>query len=147
LSLEVLRDIRALLVPGGVLALNVVGAASGPLSQSARAIHRTVQAVFPQVRIFRDGPVRAQEPDSIANLIFFASSEPLAFPSAGPFESARCQELLTTFEQWEVHFGADESVPLVTDARNPLSLLALPVSESFWSAMNELYPPSFWLAL
>lgn len=144
LSLEVLQRIREILVPNGVLALNVVGAASGALSESTRAIHRTVRSAFPHVRTFRDGPAdeRAQ---SISNVIFFASTGPLAFPIAGPFESASCEETLTTFQQWEVHFEFDGKAPPVTDARNPLGRLALPVSEDFRKAMNDLYPPAFWL--
>lgn len=45
----------------------------------------------------------------------------------------------------EVLKTIDPSAPVITDANNPLARLTLPVSEAFREAMNDLYPPSFWL--
>jgi spermidine synthase len=54
LSLEVLRNIHDLLHPGGVLALNFVGYEDGPHAEATLLVARTVRAVFPKVRTFRD---------------------------------------------------------------------------------------------
>jgi hypothetical protein len=51
-----MQRLENLLLPGGILAVNVVGAASGPLSESAQAVNRTIRAAFDHVRVFRDGP-------------------------------------------------------------------------------------------
>lgn len=145
LSLEVLLRLKELLVPGGVLALNVVGAEQGPLSASTQAVNRTLREVFPHVRAFRDGPPgHAESP--ISNIIFFASDEPLEFgPRTGPFDSDTCRDMLTNFERWEVLETVAPGAQLVTDAHNPLGRLALPVIEAYRAAMNRLYPTEFWL--
>src|SRR5204862_8012705 len=52
-SLEVLERIRAILRPGGVLALNFLGAEE---TVATLAVARTIRQVFPIVRAFRDGP-------------------------------------------------------------------------------------------
>jgi hypothetical protein len=142
LSVEVMRRLKELLLPGGILAVNIVGAETGPLSKSAQAVNRTVRTVFEHVRAFRDGPDSGAE---LSNLVFFAATEPIRFRATDAFESVGCRDMLTSFESWEVLETVDLSAPIVTDAHNPLERLALPVSEAFRNAMNQLYPPSFWI--
>ena len=143
LSLEVLQRLKALLVPGGVLCLNIVGAAAGPLSASTRAVNATVRAVFPHVRAFRDGPDRG--PGAISNIVFFAAAQVVRFKKPDMYESANCEAVLSSFERWEVFEEDDPSAHVITDAENPLSRLALPVSEAFRREMRALYPLEFWL--
>jgi len=143
LSLEVLQRLRTLLVPGGVLALNIVGAESGPLSAVTRAVNKTLQVAFPHVRVFRDGPNIPRE--NLSNIVFFASSEPIRFHAAPSFESDRCRNVLTAFQAWEFSTKVDSDAPLILDASNPLARLTLPISAAFRESMRALYPPSFWL--
>jgi predicted O-methyltransferase YrrM len=144
LSLEVLEQLERLLEPGGVVALNFVGTESGPLAASAHAVHRTLRAAFDHVRVFRDGPRESTSP-SLSNLVFFASNQPIQFQPASSFDSETCRNVLTHFQEWEVFKTADPNAELITDARNPLARLTLPVSEAFWKDMNRLYPPEFWV--
>jgi hypothetical protein len=143
LSLEVMQRLRGLLLPGGILAVNVVGAATGPLSEFAQAVNRTVRAAFEHVRVFRDGPKPG--PNGLSNLIFFASAEPVRFEATDSFESTACRDVLMAFERWEVLEAVDPTAPMITDAENPLGRLALPVSEAFREAMNEMHRPEFWI--
>lgn len=146
LSVEVLERIREVLRPGGLLALNFVGAYQGPLAASAQAVAATVRHVFPHVRCFRDlSP--AKDPEGLSNLLFFASDDPVDFaiPPGTTFESPLCEEILTSFQGWEVLRDVPAGAPVVTDARNPLARLSLPVSEAYRGLMRGLYGREFWL--
>jgi SAM-dependent methyltransferase len=143
LSLEVLERLKRLLLPGGVLCLNFVGAERGPLSASAQAVNATVRKVFPHVRVFRDGPEGG--PLAISNLVFFAAAAPLRFEKPVSYESPNCETVLSRFESWEVLQVPARDAPVVTDSENPLSRLSFPVSEAFRGEMRRLYPLEFWL--
>ena len=142
LSLEVLRKIHDLLHPGGVLALNFVGYEDGPHAEATFLVARTVRAVFSRVRTFRDSPpgTRPREP---SNLIFFAAdAPPLEFPlpEGVRFENGACERVLRSFQQWEVLTTVPPGA-LITDGRNPLASLQLPVAEAHFRAMNESFHP------
>jgi SAM-dependent methyltransferase len=145
LSLEVLRRIRDLLRPGGVLALNFVGYQNGPKAEASWAVARTLRAVFPMVRTFGDG-TPGDEPDAAGNLIFFASDDALTFaiPENAHFENERCERVLRSFQGWEV-LQRVPGGPLITDSRNPLARLQLPIAEEHFDAMNKLLPVEVWL--
>jgi SAM-dependent methyltransferase len=145
LSLEVLRRIRALLRPGGVLALNFVGHQSGPKAEATWAVARTTHAVFPNVRVFKDSRPD-DRPDAPANLIFFASEEALEFviPDKVRFGNDARAYVLRSFQNWEVLKQLPDG-PLITDRHNPLARLQLPVAEEHFEAMNELLPREVWL--
>jgi spermidine synthase len=143
LSVEVLEQIRNVLEPSGVLALNVVGATEGELSPLVAAVQRTIRHVFPHVRTFRDSAKRSHE---LSNIVSFASQEAFDFaPPSPPFESRSCEHTLTHFLAWEVHGELDSRAPLITDANNPLARLSVPVSEAFSEALAKRYPKEFWL--
>jgi MFS family permease len=143
LSVEVLRRLQQLLVPGGVLALNFVAGDNGQLAAPLYVVQSTLRAVFPHLRAFRDGPAEAAS--TLSNFVFFASDQPIVFQETDSFEGPACQRVLTNFQQWEVLQGRTSSAPVVTDAHNPMLRLTLPISEAFRNQMNQLYPPSFWL--
>jgi predicted membrane-bound spermidine synthase len=139
LSLEVAERIRAILNPDGVLALNFVGYQDGPKSEASRAVARTLRKVFPVVRVFRDSPPD-KNADEASNLIFFASNGPLSF--AIPPQAT--EKVLRAFEEWEVL----QQVPdgdIITDSRNPLAQLQLPIAEEHFEGMNKLLPLEVWL--
>jgi hypothetical protein len=108
-------------------------------------VARTLRAVFPTVRVFRDSDP-TEKPENVANLIFFASDSDLDFtiPADAHFESRACETTLRSLKAWEVFQNVPDGA-LVTDERNPLARLQLPVAEDHFAAMNKLLPPEVWL--
>lgn len=145
LSLEVVRRMREILRPGGVLALNFVGYQTGPKAAANWAVERTLRSVFSQVRVFRDSDPRDQ-PDEIGNMIFFASDGAMDFsiPANARFESERCGLVLRSLEGWEVFQHLPDG-PIITDELNPLARLQLPIAEDHFAVMNTLLPKEVWL--
>jgi SAM-dependent methyltransferase len=144
LSLEVLQRIHAILRPGGVFALNFVGYYAGADAEASFAVARTVRAVFQHVRAYRDSAPDPAKP--VGNIVFFASDSPLRFsvPPNPRFASETTEKLVRGTAAWPVL----EQVPagaLITDARNPLARLQLPIAEKHFVAMNELLPLEVWL--
>jgi len=144
LSIEVVRQLRAMLRPGGVLALNMVGFQHGPRAHATWAVLRTLRAEFPVVRAFRDSPLE-RRPDETTNITFFASDRALSFaiPPDAHFNDPYCEKILPAMAGWEIL----EDVPsgeLITDARNPLGRLQLAVAEAHYEAMGKLLPPEVW---
>jgi SAM-dependent methyltransferase len=145
MSLQVIRRLREILRPGGVLAVNFAGYQRGPKAAASWAVARTLRAVFPIVRIFRDSDPK-DRPDEVGNMIFFASEAALDFivPVGARFESDVCESTLRSLESWEVLRDVPDG-PIVTDERNPLTRLQLPIAEDHFTAMNSLLPPEVWL--
>lgn len=67
---------RSRLAPGGVLAMNIIGALDGPDSRLFRAIYKTISQVFRTVYVFPVdfGPIGSV--DSLRNIIVVATDEP-----------------------------------------------------------------------
>ena len=145
LSVEVIRRLHDVLEPGGVVTLNFVGYQDGPKAQASWAVARTLRAVFPVVRAFRD-TAPDHDPDAAGNLIFFASDKAveLAVPEDVRLEDPSCERILRTYQGWEVLKQVPEGA-LVTDGNNPLARLQLPVAAEHFKAMNELLPVEVWL--
>lgn len=146
LSLEVLRRIHAILRPGGVLALTFPSYERGPGAEALWAVARTIRAVFPHTRIFRDHQPTPNEADTPSNFTFFASDAPLTFdiPNDAQFENSRCEHAQRSMQAWEL----TEPVPdaaVITDERNPLARLQLPIANAHFQAMRELLPLEIWL--
>jgi SAM-dependent methyltransferase len=145
LSVEVVRRAHELLQPGGVLVLNFAGFGSGPKAEASFAVARTLRGVFPVVQAYRDGPLD-DAPDEAGNVIFFASDAPLdlVIPPDAQFDGPACERTLRSFQAWRV---LDQVPPgaVITDARNPLARLQLPIAEDHFYAMNKLLPPEVWL--
>jgi spermidine synthase len=74
---EAFEKMRAAMVPGGVLAVNLVTAIDGRDGEAWRATYKTLQRAFPDVRAF----VAAKPTDGLANVLLFASTGPLDAPS------------------------------------------------------------------
>lgn len=144
LSLEVLRRIRAVLRPNGVLTLNFLGFHDGARAEASYADARTMRAVFRNVRAFRDSAPDPAKP--LGNIIFVASDAPLSFaiPDGTRFESEISEHLQRSFVSWETLQRVPQG-DLITDAKNPLARLQLPVAEQHFAAMNELLPLEVWL--
>lgn len=54
------------------------------------------------------------------------------------------RSLLASFQRWEV-LQRVPAGPIITDARNPMARLQLPVAENHFDAMAELLPSEVWL--
>jgi SAM-dependent methyltransferase len=145
MSVEVVRRLQEILRPGGVLAVNFAGYQGGPKAAASEAVARTLRAVFPVVRIFRDSDPK-ERPDEVGNMIFFAADHALDFsiPAGARFESETCAATLRSLEKWEV-LQQVPAGPIITDDRNPLSRLQLPIAEEHYWAMNQLLPREVWL--
>jgi hypothetical protein len=127
------------------LVLNFIGYHEGGRAEASFAVARTIRAVFPNVRVFRDAPL-LEDPGDPGNLLFFASEAALDFtiPADARFENQVCEQVQRSFQAWEVL----QQVPagaLITDARNPLSRLQIPIAEKHFAAMNRLLPSDVWL--
>jgi SAM-dependent methyltransferase len=144
LSLEILQRVRRVLKPGGVLALNFVGYATGPDAEASFAVARTVRAVFSHVRAFADSAPDPARP--VRNLVFFASNAKLDFgkPVVDATPPKGSQDAERSFIEWEVLASVPDGA-LITDAQNPLARLQLPIAERHFFAMNELLPTEIWI--
>ncbi len=145
LSLELVRRIHATLNAHGLLALNFAGFRAGPHVDASYAVLRTLRAVFPVVRVFWDSAL-AENADEPGNLAFFAADEAIDFeiPSNATFENRTCEEVQRSFQSWEV-LKQVPSGPVITDDRNPLASLELPVAEAHFRAMQQLLPREVWV--
>lgn len=145
MSLEIVRRLHGIVRPGGVVAVNFAGYQRGPHAEASWAVARTLRAVFPVVRIFRDSDP-AERPDEVGNMIFFASDAPMDFtiPDGARFESQVCETTLRSLAKWEVLRDVPDG-PIVTDEHNPLTRLQLATAEDHFIAMNALLPAEVWL--
>ncbi len=112
------------LAPHGILAMNVIGYTSGPKAGLLGALGRTLEQVFPHVRVMvANGgfnPLR----DRYANLILLASKDPIELrrdpATARPFLASFWSHLDQPFA--EIPPGG----ALITDDQNPIESLSAP---------------------
>jgi spermidine synthase len=74
--------LRRHLAPGGAVAVNLHGAATGPGSRLQKAVHRTFASRFPHVTTFL---LPAGRSDSVRNIVLVASERPV--PSVAALEA------------------------------------------------------------
>jgi len=118
---EAFEKMREALVPGGVLAVNLVTAVDGPDGDGWRAAYKTLERVFPNVRAF----VAAPPTDGLANVLLFASAGPLDAPASAAPEHARAEAAAMLARELHPSETELEEVPEMTDDHAPLdSLLA-----------------------
>lgn len=143
LSVEVLRRIKQVLRPGGVLALNFVGFDSGPHAAATWSVSRTVSEVFSHVRVYSDSSNTGAK---MGNILFFASEDPLdlRIPRDAVFENEICRRQLLNLQSMEMKISSSIGTP-ISDARNPLARLQLSSADEHFRAMGELLPAEVWL--
>lgn len=120
LTVEALQDLRRLLSPTGVLALNFVSFASPERNQALASVRRTAEAVFEHTRIFRSEPEK-----DFNDFIVLASHQPVTLDS-----KHLTHEMITWLEDRETPIDAARGV-LVTDDFNPMEHLQISKAERY----------------
>ncbi|KAJ1978083.1 hypothetical protein H4R34_003336 [Dimargaris verticillata] len=151
-SVEALTQIKRILKPHGVLALNFVGSLEPPLHRALLFVWKTLTAVFPHVVCY---PEEGGRTSVITNMVFFASSQPIK-----GFRSPTRREINKTILRERVFkdLAANKMIDIehefkdymfpeltpITDAHNPLAHEQVASAAVFWSMLNSLYPKDFW---
>jgi spermidine synthase len=118
LSREMLSELHGLLNEGGVLALNYVGFTSGEGSEAVAAVHRTLNSLFPHVRVF------ITEKGEFTDFIFLTSEQSIDLNQAS--EDRRIGWLLNH----EHRMNSGEGF-LITDDYNPMESRQVRKSETY----------------
>jgi len=118
LSREMLGELRRMLRPGGVLALNYVGFREGEGAAAVASVYKTLRAVFPHLRVF------TTEPGEFTDFVFLASEQPLELDAHG--QDRRVQTLLE-----HEYRPADEGGVVITDDYNPMESLQVRKAETY----------------
>ncbi len=118
---------RARLAPGGMVAMNVIGALSGPGSKLFPAIHKTMREVFRTVYVFPVYLDKDPEPTHPRNIIVLATDE----PALSREEIARRARALV----------ADGSVSVENFVQAADNLYELPVDSAEVPVMTDDFAP------
>jgi spermidine synthase len=107
---EFFARVDAILEPGGIIAINMVGIARGPLAAGWQAAVRTLRERFAHVRVFA-GPQR----DAFTNIFVVASHDPLPPPATLGGDT-----VFATLAESELAVEAGGPAWVLTDDYNPL---------------------------
>ncbi|KAH7916296.1 S-adenosyl-L-methionine-dependent methyltransferase [Hygrophoropsis aurantiaca] len=158
-SMEFFTDLKALMTPEGVIAVNFAGKLA---SDASRAVLTTLLKVFGQCRAFHDSVESVSEEQfysDFINLVFFcsASSVPLTFRTAVKddyLNSYLRRHILSSLPEREVALhqirgsrlwsGETEERFLLTDANNKLNEWQRDEALDHWKLMRELLPATVW---
>jgi len=124
LTLEMLSKLRDLLKGDGVLALNYVGFREGDGADAVASVYKTVQSLFPHIRII------TTVKEDFTDFVFLASAKPLDLPVTSP--DPRVKWLL----EHEHHMSSDGGI-LITDDYNPMERLQVRKAESYRKVFME----------
>ncbi|KAI9675532.1 MAG: hypothetical protein M1829_003336 [Trizodia sp. TS-e1964] len=145
-TLEFIASLNTLLQPAGVIAINYAGDISQP---AAHLIVRTIKAVFPSCRIFReDAPPVSPGPD-LTNMVIFCVKPNIDFTFREPIERdfleshARRHYLLPKYEIPDDVWERDGGV-LRKGNLEPLTSYAVKGARAHWSIMRQILPPKIW---
>lgn len=148
---DFLSNLRILLKPNGVIAINYAGDLTMP---SASLIFRTVNSVFPSCRVFRE--VEAPSSDSttgdFTNMVFFCTKSAKAVEFREPVESdflgsgARQEHLLPRHEIPAESFQRDGYVLSTSNSSSTKELEKWQVRSAIghWKLMRTVVPPAVW---
>ena len=118
---EFFAQVRAILNPGGVLAINTVAFPYGRGAIAWKSILRTLHTAFPRVRVFTTEKMPDGPTDRYTNMVFAASDGALSEKGASPAARAELEPLL---QRELVLSGAELNEGIVlTDDYTPIEAL------------------------
>ncbi len=118
LTQEMLSELRTLLSEGGLLALNYVGFMTGKGSDAVAAVHRTLQSLFPHLRVF------TTEKSDFTDFVFLASTQPIMLDASS--DDQRVRWLIE--HEHKIH---DTEGFTITDNYNPMESRQVRKSEAY----------------
>jgi len=128
LTLESFGEIRKILKPGGILAINLLDILNGEPPETWKSVCKTLKGTFGSVRVFSlSRGIRIK--NSIANIVFFASDAPMKLKQDVTAVHGRlARHIVGLYLGSELE--ADESGIVLTDDYCPLEYLRRDVSQS-----------------
>ncbi|KAI9227261.1 MAG: S-adenosyl-L-methionine-dependent methyltransferase [Piptocephalis tieghemiana] len=152
-SKQILSHIKRVLTPDGILALNFLGSMEWPLVESYWIVARTIQEVFPHVKMHLemdtlDHKVKAKVFGSIINVVFFASDKPIQYRD--PVEEDYLDgdmrwHALQKFRGLERPLDIPANVSVLTDGDNQLEKHQYLLSLMHWHVMRHYLPLDLWV--
>ncbi|KAJ1960191.1 hypothetical protein GGI12_003940 [Dipsacomyces acuminosporus] len=146
-SQSAVAQLHRILKPDGVLAMNYVGIPAD--TRTLYHVLHTLRTSFAHVRCFAES---TKDLNTMTNMMFFASDEPIEFDIApevlsamGP-ESIRAR-MLADMEKNEISLDGykPEEARAITDEWNPLTEWQFDTAIQHWKAMREMFPSEYWL--
>ena len=116
---EFFDRVRAILEPGGILAINMIGLPEGEASAAWRSVYRTLAECFAHLRAFASEQ-SADARDLYTNVFLVASQEPL--PSAA---SVGDRDVFASMQRGEIRDARDAAAYVLTDDWSPIETLQL----------------------
>ena len=117
---EFFARVDAILEPGGILAINMIGLAEGPAASAWRSIYRTLAERFAHLRAFASEQ-NSDARDRYTNLFLLASQGPLPSPT-----SLGTRAVFGSMQRGEIHDDSTAPAHVLTDDYSPLETLQLP---------------------
>ncbi|KAJ2759417.1 hypothetical protein IWQ57_006558, partial [Coemansia nantahalensis] len=147
-SQSAVGQLRRILRPDGVLAMNYVGVPNDRRTLSH--IVSTLRTAFPSVRCFAEV---IEDLDAAVNMMFFASAEPADFEITPDVLQAIGVDtirgvMLSKMLDHELDLATVADAPdarPITDDWNPLSAWQVPTAAKHWHTMRKLFPSKYWL--
>ncbi|KIW71620.1 hypothetical protein PV04_03762 [Phialophora macrospora] len=145
---DFLSGLHMLLKPDGVIAINYAGDLAMP---AASTIYRTITAVFPACRVFREteAPAPGVKPDDFTNMVFFCRKQsiPVKFRTPGPADflgsGARRAFLLPKHEIMPDEFDREGPV-LKQGQTKDLEKWQARSAIGHWRVMRTVLPDAVW---
>jgi spermidine synthase len=125
LTREFFTELRRILRPAGILAVNTVGLIHGRTNASpdVRAVAATLATAFPERRAFALlGAEELAKDPGLGNVLLFASAQPIA-PRAGVPWRPSIRETVATLLEHEIPASGLAGGLCLTDDYNPIDLL------------------------
>ncbi|KAK7470402.1 hypothetical protein VKT23_001829 [Stygiomarasmius scandens] len=155
-SVEFWNDLKKIVSPTGVVAVNIAGEIN---SKASRLVLYTLESVFPRCRAFYDSMDDIAEEnysEDFTNQVYFCtlSSEPLTFrePSIKDYVgSLLTRHMFQTLPKREVNLDVlrksyinDSDLAVLSDSNNPLGKLQEEQGFDHWLLMRQVLPDVFW---
>ncbi|KAJ2778623.1 hypothetical protein GGI15_004123 [Coemansia interrupta] len=154
-SREAVAQLRRIMRPAGVLAMNYVGVPSD--TRVLAHVTATLRTAFEHVRLFGEfatedesgAPLsRKAQMDTMVNMMFFASNRPIVFRKHKPDRDTIRGTMLAGMLHNEIplHRLPTDGVRPLTDRWNPLTQWQVATAVEHWHTMRRLFPEEYWLA-